>query len=135
MIKYCVNTKKNKVIAYFSDNNGSLKGKNLWRRYLLDTIPKVFDLYNSYIYVDADKFICNYIKDVNVTCVVNIHNGDVETAKEIAKRRLIKKYAKCGSTVLMSIMKRLHNNVIEVEKRVNHRLAKNQRKEIGRAHV
>lgn len=129
MIKYCVNTKKNKVTAYFADDNSSLKGKALWSRYLLHMIPKVFDLYNSYIYVDADKLICNYIKEVNVTCVVNIHNGDVETAKEIAKRRLIKKYARCESTVLMLIMKKLHNNVLEVEKRVSHRLAKNQRKE------
>ena len=128
MIKYCVNTKKNKVTAYFSDNNGSLKGKNLWRRYLLDTIPKVFDLYNSYIYVDADKFICNYIKEVNVTCVVNIHNGDVETAKEIAKRRLIKKYARCEDVVLHQVMMKLNNDVNTIKERYNNRLAKNESK-------
>ena len=127
-IKYCVNTKKNKVTAYFSDNS-NLKGKALWRRYLLDIIPKVYELYNSLIYVEVDKLIDDYLKDVKVTCVVTFNDtDDIETAKTITKERLIKKYARCESTVLMFIMKRLHNNVIEVEKRVSHRLSKNQRK-------
>lgn len=131
MIKYFVNEKKNKVTAYFSDNSDykEYKGKALWKKYLLDTMPKIFDLYNSFIYIEANELIDSYLKDVNVTCVVTFNEeDDIETAKEIAKERLVKKFARCENVILMHIMKKLHSEVIEIEKRVSHRLVKNIKK-------
>ena len=92
-------------------------------------MPKIFDLYNSLIYVEVDKIIDKYLKDVNVTCVVPFDSvDDVEKSKEIAKERLIKKYARCENVLLMHIMQELKNNVKEVDKRVTHRLVKNLKK-------
>ena len=123
MIKYCVNEEKDKVTAYFYDNS-DYRGKALWRKYLSDTVSKVFRLYNSFVYVDADKLIDKYLKDVNVTCVVTIKNNDVDGAKELVKERLIKKYARCEDVVLHQVMMKLNNDVNTIRDRYDNRCNK-----------
>ena len=113
MIKYFVNKKKRTVAAKF-ENTSVLTDKDVWKEYIANHIYKTIsktkggnDLYlnDRNIYY---KFIEDAIKQ-NDSCYgiarcADTDTFDVEKGKEIAKKRLLKKYYSTQERALLNII-------------------------------
>lgn len=113
MIKYFVNKEKKTVVAKF-ENTFVLTDKGVWEKYIANHICKTIsktkggnDLYLSdrAIYY---KFIDYAIKQ-NDSCYgiakcADTDTFDVEKGKEIAKKRLLKKYYSTQERALLNII-------------------------------
>lgn len=113
MIKYFVNKEKKTVVAKF-ENTFVLTDKSVWGKYIANHICKTIsktkggnDLYLSdrAIYY---KFIDYAIKQ-NDSCYgiakcADTDTFDVEKGKEIAKKRLLKKYYSTQERALLNII-------------------------------
>ncbi len=113
MIKYFFNEEKKTVVAKFEDNHGNT-GKDVWQNHIANHIYKTInktkggiDLYLN----DKDiyyKFIEDAIKQ-NDSCYgiakcADTDTFDVEKGKEIAKKRLLKKYYSTQERALLNII-------------------------------
>ena len=113
MIKYFVNKEKKTVVAKF-ENTFVLTDKGVWEKYIANHICKTInktkggiDLYlnDRNIY---DTFIEDAIKQ-NDSCYgiakcADTDTFDVEKGKEIAKKRLLKKYYSTQERALLNII-------------------------------
>ena len=113
MIKYFVNKEKRTVVAKF-ENTFVLADKGVWEKYIANHICKTInktkggnDLYlnDKNIYY---KFIEDAIKQ-NDSCYgiakcADTDTFDVEKGKEIAKKRLLKKYYSTQERALLNII-------------------------------
>ena len=113
MIKYFVNKEKKTVVAKF-ENTSVLTDKGVWEKYIANHICKTInktkggnDLYlnDKNIYY---KFIEDAIKQ-NDSCYgiakcADTDTFDVEKGKEIAKKRLLKKYYSTQERALLNII-------------------------------
>ena len=113
MIKYFVNKEKKTVVAKF-ENTFVLTDNGVWGKYIANHIRKTInktkggnDLYlnDKNIYY---KFIEDAIKQ-NDSCYgiakcANTDTFDVEKGKEIAKKRLLKKYYSTQERALLNII-------------------------------
>ena len=113
MIKYFVNKEKRTVVAKF-ENTFVLTDKGVWEKYIANHICKTIsktkggnDLYlnDKNIYY---KFIEDAIKQ-NDSCYgiakcANTDTFDVEKGKDIAKKRLLKKYYSTQERALLNII-------------------------------
>ena len=113
MIKYFVNKEKRTVVAKF-ENTFVLTDKGVWEKYIANHIRKTInktkggnDLYlnDKNIYY---KFIEDAIKQ-NDSCYgiakcADTDTFDVEKGKEIAKKRLLKKYYSTQERALLNII-------------------------------
>ena len=113
MIKYFVNKEKKTVVAKF-ENTFVLTDKGVWEKYIANHICKTInktkggnDLYlnDKNIYY---KFIEDAIKQ-NDSCYgiakcADTDTFDVEKGKEIAKKRLLKKYYRTQERALLNII-------------------------------
>ena len=113
MIKYFVNEEKRTVVAKF-ENTFVLTDKGVWEKYIANHICKTIsktkggiDLYlnDRNIYY---KFIEDAIKQ-NDSCYgiakcADTDTFDVEKGKEIAKKRLLKKYYSTQERALLNII-------------------------------
>lgn len=113
MIKYFVNKEKKTVVAKF-ENTSVLTDKGIWEKYIANhicnTVSKTkggIDLYlnDRNIYY---KFIEDAIKQ-NDSCYgiakcADTDTFDVEKGKEIAKKRLLKKYYRTQERALLNII-------------------------------
>lgn len=113
MIKYFVNKEKKTVEAKF-ETTSAFTDKYVWEKYIANHICKTIsktkggiDLYlnNKNIYY---KFIEDAIKQ-NDSCYgiakcADTDTFDVEKGKEIAKKRLLKKYYRTQERALLSII-------------------------------
>lgn len=113
MIKYFVNKEKKTVVAKF-ENTFVLTDKGVWEKYIANHICKTInktkggnDLYlnDKNIYY---KFIEDAIKQ-NDSCYgiakcANTDTFDVEKGKELAKKRLLKKYYSTQERALLNII-------------------------------
>ena len=113
MIKYFVNKEKKTVVAKF-ENTSVLTDKGVWEKYIANHICKTIsktkggiDLYlnDKNIYY---KFIEDAIKQ-NDSCYgiakcANTDTFDVEKGKELAKKRLLKKYYRTQERALLNII-------------------------------
>ena len=113
MIKYFVNKEKRTVVAKF-ENTFVLTDKGVWEKYIANHICKTInktkggnDLYlnDKNIYY---KFIEDAIKQ-NDSCYgiakcADTDTFDVEKGKEIAKKRLLKKYYSTQERALLNII-------------------------------
>lgn len=118
MIKYFVNEEKKTVVAKF-ENTSVLTDKGVWEKYIVNHICKTIsktkggiDLYLSdrNIYY---KFIDDAIKQ-NDSCYgiakcADTDTFDVEKGKEIAKKRLLKKYYRTQEIALLNIIHAMNN--------------------------
>lgn len=118
MIKYFVNEEKKTVVAKF-ENTSVLTDKGVWEKYIVNHICKTIsktkggiDLYLSdrNIYY---KFIEDAIKQ-NDSCYgiakcAGTDTFDVEKGKEIAKKRLLKKYYRTQEIALLNIIHAMNN--------------------------
>ena len=113
MIKYFVNKEKRTVVAKF-ENTFVLTDKGVWEKYIANHICKTInktkggnDLYlnDKNIYY---KFIEDAIKQ-NDSCYgiakcADTDTFDVEKGKELAKKRLLKKYYSTQERALLNII-------------------------------
>lgn len=113
MIKYFVNKEKKTVVAKF-ENTSVLTDKGVWEKYIANHICKTisktnggFDLW----LIDKDiyyKFIEDAIKQNDSCCGIakcaDTDTFDVEKGKEIAKKRLLKKYYSTQERALLNII-------------------------------
>ena len=114
MIKYFVNKEKKTVVAKF-ENTSVFTDKGVWEKYIANHICKTIsktkggiDLYlnNKNIYY---KFIEDAIKQ-NDSCYgiakcADTDTFDAEKGKEIAKKRLLKKYYSIQERALLNIIR------------------------------
>ena len=113
MIKYFVNKEKKTVVAKF-ENTFVLTDKGVWEKYIANHICKTINktkggihLYLNYknIYY---KFIEDAIKQNNsyygIAKCADTDTFDVEKGKEIAKKRLLKKYYSTQERALLNII-------------------------------
>ena len=113
MIKYFVNKEKKTVVAKF-ENTFVLTDKGVWEKYIANHICKTInktkggnDLYlnDKNIYY---KFIEDAIKQNDSCCGIakcaDTDTFDVEKGKEIAKKRLLKKYYSTQERALLNII-------------------------------
>ena len=113
MIKYFVNKEKKTVVAKF-ENTFVLTDKGVWGKYIANHICKTIsktkggnDLYlnDKNIYY---KFIEDAIKQNDSCCGIAKCAGtdtfDVEKGKELAKKRLLKKYYSTQERALLNII-------------------------------
>lgn len=113
MIKYFVNKEKKTVVAKF-ENTSVLTDKGVWEKYIANHICKTISktkgginlyLNDKNIYY---KFIEDAIKQNDSCCGIakcaDTDTFDVEKGKEIAKKRLLKKYYRTQERALLNII-------------------------------
>ena len=113
MIKYFVNKEKKTVVAKF-ENTSVLTDKGVWEKYIANHICKTIsktkggnDLYlnDKNIYY---KFIEDAIKQNNsyygIAKCADTDTFDIEKGKDIAKKRLLKKYYSTQERGLLNII-------------------------------
>ena len=118
MIKYFVNKEKKTVVAKF-ENTSVLTDKGVWEKYIANHICKTIsktkggiDLYLSdrAIYY---KFIEDAIKQNDSYCGIakcaDTDTFDVEKGKDLAKKRLLKKYYSTQERALLNIINAMNS--------------------------
>lgn len=111
MIKYFVNKEKKTVVAKF-ENTSVLTDKDIWEKYIANHIYKTIsktkggiDLYLNDKYY---KFIEDAIKQndfyYGIAKCADTDTFDAEKGKEIAKKRLLKKYYSTQERALLNII-------------------------------
>lgn len=118
MIKYFVNEEKKPVVAKF-ENSSVLTDKGVLGKYIANhvckTISKTKGGINLYL-TDRNiyyKFIEDAIKQNDSCCGIakcaDIDTFDVEKGKELAKKRLLKKYYSTQERVLLNIINAMNS--------------------------
>lgn len=113
MIKYFVNKEKKTVVAKF-ENTSVLTDKGVWEKYIANHVCKTISKIKGGIDLCLNdrniyyKFIEDAIKQ-NDSCYgiakcADIDTFDVEKGKEIAKKRLLKKYYSTQERALLNII-------------------------------
>lgn len=118
MIKYFVNKEKKTVVAKF-ENTSVLTDKGVWEKYIANHICKTIsktkggaDLYltDRNIYY---KFIDDAIKQndsyYGIAKCADTDTFDVEKGKDIAKKRLLKKYYSTQERTLLNIINSMNS--------------------------
>lgn len=96
MIQYFVNKKNGIVIAKFENCNGT--DQDVWSEYLVQHTRKILKRFNGFFRINEAiyKVIYKTVGGVDSYCGIAQCSGDdtfdVEKGKELAKKRLLKKY-------------------------------------------
>ena len=105
MIKYHYNEEKQVIVAFFcEDVSGKFEGRRYWYRNISKSIWKVFDtgLVNYVKFLDIVK---SAVDSVEVVTKVKVaEDCDKELAKEIAKNRLILKWARLEYRIVEEVL-------------------------------
>ena len=113
MIKYFVNKEKRTVVAKF-ENTFVLTDKGVWGKYIANHICKTINKTKGGIdlYLNERNIYYKFIEDAikqNDSCYgiakcADTDTFDVEKGKEIAKKRLLKKYYSTQERALLNII-------------------------------
>ena len=113
MIKYFVNKEKKTVVAKF-ENTFVLTDKGVWEKYIANHICKIISKTKGGIalYLNDRNIYYKFIEDAikqNDSCYgiakcADTDTFDVEKGKEIAKKRLLKKYYSTQERALLNII-------------------------------
>ena len=113
MIKYFVNKEKKTVVAKF-ENTSVLTDKGVWEKYIANHICKTISKTKGGInlYLNDKNIYYTFIEDAikqNDSCYgiakcADTDTFDVEKGKEIAKKRLLKKYYRTQERALLNII-------------------------------
>ena len=113
MIKYFVNKEKKTVVAKF-ENTFVLTDKGVWEKYIANHICKTISKTKggNYLYLNDRNIYYKFIEDAikqNDSCYgiarcSDTDTFDVEKGKEIAKKRLLKKYYSTQERALLNII-------------------------------
>ena len=129
MIKYHYNKEKQVIVAFFcEDSSGRFEGRKYWFRNIAKSIWKVFD--NGLI--DYGKFldiVRNAVDSVEVVSKVSFTKDcDEELAKEIAKNRLILKWARLEYRIVEEVLSNITTQWDVVKYRASKKLKKTSEK-------
>ena len=129
MIDYHYNKKKQVVLAFFcEDESGRFEGRRYWFRNISKSIWKVFGTG----LVDYGKFlniVRNAVDSVEVVSKVKVTKDcDMELAKEIAKNRLILKWARLEYRIVEDVLSSIVTRFDVVKYRASKKLKKTSEK-------
>lgn len=129
MIKYHYNKEKSVIVAFFcEDESGRFEGRKYWFRNITKSIWKVFD---SGL-VDYEKFLVivrSAVDSVEVVSKVKVTKDcDKELAKEIAKNRLILKWARLEYRIAEEVLSNIVTQWDVVKYRASKKLKKTSEK-------
>ena len=129
MIKYHYNKEKQVIVAFFcEDSSGRFEGRKYWFRNIAKSIWKVFD--NGLI--DYGKFldiVRNAVDSIEVVSKVSFSKDcDEELAKEIAKNRLILKWARLEYRIVEEVLSNIATQWDVVKYRASKKLKKTSEK-------
>lgn len=113
MIKYFVNKEKKTVVAKF-ENTSVLTDKGVWEKYIANHICKTISKTKCGIdlYLNERNIYYKFIEDVikqndfyyGIAKCADTDTFDAEKGKEIAKKRLLKKYYSTQERALLNII-------------------------------
>ena len=129
MINYHYNEEKQIIVAFFCDDvSKKFEGKRYWYRNICKSLWKVFD--NGLI--QYSDFLAIVKKDVDtiqvVTKVKVAEDCDKELAKEIAKNRLILKWARLEYRIVEEVLSNIVTRFDVVKYRASKKLKKTSEK-------
>ena len=129
MIGYHYNKEKQVILAFFcEDESGRFEGRRYWFRNITKSIWKVFD--NGL--VDYGKFlniVRNAVDSIEVVSKVKVtEDCDKELAKEIAKNRLILKWARLEYRIVEEVLSNIATQWDVVKYRASKKLKKTSEK-------
>lgn len=129
MIGYHYNEEKQVIVAFFCDDvSKKFEGKKYWCRNFWSSLWKVFD--NGLI--QYSDFLAIVKKDVDtiqvVTKVKVAEDCDKELAKEIAKNRLILKWARLEYRIVEEVLSNIVTRLDVVKYRASKKLKKTSEK-------
>ena len=129
MIGYHYNKEKQVIVAFFcEDESGRFEGRKYWFRNITKSIWKVFD---SGL-VDYEKFldiVRSAVDSVEVVTKVKVTKDcDMELAKEIAKNRLILKWARLEYRIAEEVLSNIVTQWDVVKYRASKKLKKTSEK-------
>ena len=129
MIGYHYNKEKQVIVAFFcEDESGRFEGRRYWFRNISKSIWKVFD--NGL--VDYGKFLVivrSALDSIEVVSKVKVTKDcDKELAKEIAKNRLILKWARLEYRIVEEVLSNIATQWDVVKYRASKKLKKTSEK-------
>ena len=129
MIGYHYNEKKQIILAFFcEDESGRFEGRRYWFRNITKSIWKVFDTG----LIDYGKFlniVRSAVDSVEVVTKVKVtEDCDKELAKEIAKNRLILKWARLEYRIVEEVLSNIVTQWDVVKYRASKKLKKTSEK-------
>ena len=129
MIGYHYNKEKQVIIAFFCDDvSKKFEGKKYWYRNICKSLWKVFD--NGLIeYVKFLGIVRSAVDSVEVVSKVKVTKDcDKELAKEIAKNRLILKWARLEYRIVEEVLSNIATQWDVVKYRASKKLKKTSEK-------
>ena len=129
MIKYHYNEEKQVIIAFFcEDASGKFEGKRYWYRNISKSIWKVFDT-GLIDYVKFLDIVKSAVDSVEIVTKVKVTKDcDMELAKEIAKNRLILKWARLEYRIMEEVLSNIVTQWDVVKYRASKKLKKTSEK-------
>ena len=129
MIGYHYNKEKQVILAFFcEDESGRFEGRRYWFRNITKSIWKVFD--NGLIdYAKLLGIVKSAVDSVEVVSKVKVTKDcDKELAKEIAKNRLILKWARLEYRIVEEVLSNIATQWDVVKYRASKKLKKTSEK-------
>ena len=129
MIKYHYNEEKQVIVAFFcEDVSGKFEGRRYWYRNISKSIWKVFDT-GLIDYVKFLGIVRSAVDSVEVVTKVKVaEDCDKELAKEIAKNRLILKWARLEYRIAEEVLSNIVTRWDVVKYRASKKLKKTSEK-------
>lgn len=129
MIGYHYDEEKQIIIAFFcEDSSGRFEGRRYWFRNISKSIWKVFDT-GLVDYVKFLDIVRNAVDSVEVVTKVKVtEDCDKELAKEIAKNRLILKWARLEYRIVEEVLSNIATQWDVVRYRASKKLKKTSEK-------
>ena len=129
MIGYHYNEEKQIIVAFFCDDvSKKFEGKKYWHKNICKSLWKVFD--NELIeYVDFLDIVKKDVDAIQIVAKVKVaEDCDMELAKEIAKNRLILKWARLEYRIVEEVLSDIVTRLDVVKYRASKKLKKTSEK-------
>ena len=129
MIGYRYNEEKQIIVAFFCDDvSKKFEGKKYWYKNICISLWKIFD--NGLIqYCDFLNIVKKDVDAIQVVAKVKVaEDCDMELAKEIAKNRLILKWARLEYRILEEVLSNIVTRFDVVKYRASKKLKKTSEK-------
>lgn len=129
MISYHYNEEKQIIVAFFCDDvSKKFEGKRYWYKNICSSLWKIFD--NGLIqYCDLLNIVKKDVDAIQVVAKVKVaEDCDKELAKEIAKNRLILKWARLEYRIVGEVLSNIVTRLDVVKYRASKKLKKTSEK-------
>ena len=129
MINYHYNEEKHVIVAFFCDDiSKKFEGKRYWYKNICSSLWKVFDD-RCIQYCDLLNIVKKDVDAIQVVVKVKVaEDCDKELAKEIAKNRLILKWARLEYRIVEEVLSNIVTRFDVVKYRASKKLKKTSEK-------